>query len=129
MYKLKDNSFKSAVLQQVVYLFYNHDPKFYERLDANEMLLGFENGVYDFTTLSFREGIPNDYLTFTTGYDYIENTEHEQEILEMLSQILPDKDILHYTISDPLQQRHFPLWQHNIVEDGVLFVFLLHNHH
>jgi P4 family phage/plasmid primase-like protien len=98
MYKLKDNSFKSAVLQQVVYLFYNHDPKFYERLDANEMLLGFENGVYDFTTLSFREGIPNDYLTFTTGYDYIENTEHEQEILEMLSQILPDKDILHYTL-------------------------------
>jgi P4 family phage/plasmid primase-like protien len=100
---LKNVSFKSLVIKQLVYLFNHHDPKFYELLDTNEKLIGFENGVYDFKTCEFRSGKPDDYLTFSTGYDYIEYTgiddSRVQDIYSMLKQILPNPEILHYTLT------------------------------
>lgn len=98
---LKNVSFKSMIIKQLVYLFNEHDPKFYERLDTNENLIGFENGVYDFKKCEFRDGKPQDYLTFSTGYDYQEYKKGKQveEILAMLKQILPNPEILDYTLT------------------------------
>jgi P4 family phage/plasmid primase-like protien len=99
---LKNISFKSAIIQQLTSLFYNHDKDFYKKLDTNEKLMGFENGVYDFETLEFRDGRPEDYLTFSTGYNYIEfdNTSRDYtDIITMLSQIIPDPVMLNYILT------------------------------
>ncbi|KAJ3279589.1 hypothetical protein HDU79_000450, partial [Rhizoclosmatium sp. JEL0117] len=42
---------------------------FESRLNANQDLLGFTNGVYDLARGEFRATRSTDYLTFTTGYD------------------------------------------------------------
>ncbi len=98
---LKDIGFKSSIMKQLVIVFHENDPKFYEKLDSNEKLLGFENGVFDFNTNKFRQGKLEDYLTFTTGYNYIPyDPDHEYSIAihKMLSQILPESHILKYTL-------------------------------
>lgn len=68
--KLKDVRFKENVMKACAAKFY--DRKFEEKLDNNIYLLGFENGVYDFEAKCFRDGMPDDNLTFSTGYDYLE---------------------------------------------------------
>lgn len=48
-----------------------YDPEFQSRLDSKASVLGFNNGVYDFDMGKFREGRPEDYVTLSTGYDYV----------------------------------------------------------
>ena len=33
-------------------------------------LLGFNNGVYDTRTKTFKDGTPDDYITKSVGYDF-----------------------------------------------------------
>jgi phage/plasmid-associated DNA primase len=47
--------------------------------------LGFNNGVLDLTTKTFREGNEYDYISFTTGYDF---SEPDAEKLEKLRKII-----------------------------------------
>ena len=61
--KLKITSFKKNVIQECKELF--HDPKFEEKLNSNRNLLGFENGIYDLENCEFRDGLPEDYITFS----------------------------------------------------------------
>lgn len=99
--KLENVSFKTNVLQDAKYLFFNHDIDFAKKLDSNPMLIGFENGVYDLETFQFRPGRMDDYITFTTGYDYFEydeNDPHVQEIFEFLEKILTNKEVREYTL-------------------------------
>jgi len=65
------------------------------------MLIGFNNGIYDLSKFEFREGKYDDYLTLTTGYDYIEYTNDDpkiNEIMTFLSQIITDNDIKQYLL-------------------------------
>ena len=99
--KLENVSFKNSILAQVVYLFKTYDNDFYVNLDSTPNLLGFKNGVYDFDTSKFRKGIQNDYVTFSTGYDYIEYDEKSQQvrdIYDFLSKIIPNRRVLEYTL-------------------------------
>ena len=66
--KLKDIRFKESVMKACSYKFY--DKKFVEKLDNNIYLLGFNNGVYDFKTRCFRDGMPDDNISLSVGYDY-----------------------------------------------------------
>ena len=76
--KLKDESFRNNVMSSCSLLF--HDPKFYEKLDENVNLIGFENGVYDLENYEFREGLPEDYISFSTGINYTTYEENESVI-------------------------------------------------
>lgn len=100
--KLENVNFKNSILQQLTYLFKNHDPDFCSKLDSNPHLLGFKNGVYNLQTNIFsNHGKVDDYITFSTGYDYIsydENDETVQDIYKFLSQIIPNKKVLEYTL-------------------------------
>ena len=99
--KLENVAFKSNVMNQVGYLFKNHDPEFCGRLDENPYLIGFSNGVYDLKKNEFRQTSGEDYLTFSTGYEYKEYDESNeivQEIYEFLSKIIPNKRVREYLL-------------------------------
>jgi phage/plasmid-associated DNA primase len=69
---LKNIPFKKNIIEACSYKFY--DSEFKQKLNANVHLLGFNNGVFCIKPedMGFRDGVPEDYITFTVGYDYID---------------------------------------------------------
>lgn len=99
--KMENVSFKNNVMSQIVYLFKAYDADFYKSLDENPYLVGFKNGVYDFSRMMFRKGVQSDYVTFSTEYEYIdydENNEYVKEIYEFLGKIITNKKVREYTL-------------------------------
>jgi P4 family phage/plasmid primase-like protien len=78
---LKNESFKASLLKSCARRFY--DAKFEEKLDDNPYLMGFENGIYDFKNRCFRNGVPDDYVSLSTEYDYEEFEENDDIIQEI----------------------------------------------
>lgn len=79
--------------------FYNEN--FYKIIDQDKDLIGFENGIYDLKNMEFRGGVSSDYVSMSTGYDYQEHSPEEpiyQEVITLISQILPDPDTMHFTL-------------------------------
>lgn len=79
--KLRDSTFKNKIIDELEKFFC--DLKFEEKLDSNPHLIGFENGVYDLRQLEYRDGKPDDYLTFSTGYDYQSFNEDDDQIIQI----------------------------------------------
>lgn len=50
----------------------SNDVSRYKKLDTNNYLIGFTNGVFDLTVHEFRQGRPDDYVSMTVGYAYID---------------------------------------------------------
>lgn len=98
--KLENVSFKKNIMSEMHFLFKSLEPRFIEKLDGNPYLLGFKNGVYDLKNNIFRKGDSNDYLTLSTGYDYIDyqDSVEVREIYEFLSKIVPNKKVLEYLL-------------------------------
>lgn len=67
--KLKITSFKDNIVKECKEVFYIE--KFEEKLDSRCHLIGFENGVFDLDAYEFREGRPEDYISFSTGINYL----------------------------------------------------------
>jgi phage/plasmid-associated DNA primase len=62
-------------------------------LDSKWNLFGFNNVVYDLEEEIFREYKYDDYVSMTTGYDWIEPTNEEiNELKKILRQIMPDEE-------------------------------------
>jgi P4 family phage/plasmid primase-like protien len=78
-YKLKDVPFKKNILEACRSKFYIE--KFEEKLDDCPWLLGFNNGIYDLNNHCFRKGVPDDYVTLSTGYDYLEYTYDHPDVI------------------------------------------------
>jgi len=97
--KLKTTTYKENVLRQCALLFI--DSEFEEKLDSNRNLLGFNNGVYDLKNDVFRAGTPEDYITFTVGYNYKEfsmKNKYVKAIHEFFDKIQPEKDMKEYML-------------------------------
>lgn len=63
-----------------------------KKLDFDEKwwLFGFDNKVLDLKTHTFRDYQPDDYITITTFYDWVEPTEEEINTVEnIIKQIMP----------------------------------------
>lgn len=99
--KLETTPYKKNILEELANIYYHKDSQFYKKLDSNPLLIGFENGVYDLSLFKFRQGLFNDYITFSTGYDYIEtkNNDEREKIMEFLSKIITDNDIKEYLLT------------------------------
>lgn len=98
-YKLRDYTFKMKIMKECQIMFY--DSQFESNLDSNPYLIGFENGVYDLRNAEFRDGRPEDNISLTTGNDYIEFKEDDENIIGIymfLTQIFPDCDLRDYVL-------------------------------
>lgn len=97
---LKDKSKKDKLMEECVHLFY--DPDFEEMVDNNKKLIGFDNGVIDFNTKTFREGRPEDYISRSTKNNYLTRNEIENfdtkknEIEDFMKKLFPKEELCNY---------------------------------
>ncbi|KAJ1566034.1 hypothetical protein HK096_003915 [Nowakowskiella sp. JEL0078] len=71
------------------------------KLDQHKGLICFTNGIYDLDNNIFRSPQADDYITLSTCYDYITNTDTTPEyveLIEFLKKIIPIPDVLHYVL-------------------------------
>ena len=50
----------------------SNDINRFKKLDTNNYLIGFTNGVFDLDAHEFRQGRPDDYVSMTVGYPYVD---------------------------------------------------------
>lgn len=96
---LKKTGFKENVMKECRELFL--DETFVKKVDENRHLLACRNGVFDMNTCLFRDGKPEDCLSFSTNLDYNEEMPHTSfrewpEIRDFLHKILPNKAVRKY---------------------------------
>lgn len=98
--KLKMAHFKNNIFKECKELFYLPSKDFYEKLDENKYLLGFENGVYDFEAGCFRDGMPTDFITYSVGYDYIHepDTDYMKVLKDLIYSMFPT-DVIPYMLN------------------------------
>lgn len=72
----------------------------YEKMDSiNPNLIGFENGVYDLKENIFRNAMPEEYISVTTGYNYkIADSILKKEAMKLFETIFPDQEELKYVL-------------------------------
>lgn len=95
--KLKNSGFKDSVMKECKALF--TDEKFEELLDNHPHLIGFDNGVYDLRLHEFRDGLPDDFISFTTGRHYIPfdpTAAESQEIDQFLASVFTNDNVRKY---------------------------------
>ena len=97
--KLKTTSFKKNVMEECRLLFL--DEELSARLDTAKHLMAFNNGVFDTSTMEFRDGKADDYLSFTTGVDYHPAKSYKdyvcwEDLWRFLTSILPDGETRTY---------------------------------
>ncbi len=71
-----------------------------DKMDQNKQLIAFTNGVYDLSLFTFRQGLPEDYITrqMTIPYD-ITLTMENPKVIKMLNffkKIFPDEELFEY---------------------------------
>lgn len=94
--RLCDVSFVKKVMTRLAHFRLNGG--FVEQLDANRVLLGFNDGVYDLTTYTFRAGEPEDRVSMTVGYDFphVPDKDTCREILKFFNDIQPEEENRRY---------------------------------
>lgn len=98
--QLRTRKYKDDIMTECKELLY--DKTFTAKLDSNIYLMGFENGVYDLKNQVFRPGSPNDYVSFTTGINYMEYDENNVNIgnvMELFRKIQPDSGLFDYLLT------------------------------
>jgi P4 family phage/plasmid primase-like protien len=98
---LKKTAFKSNVMRECRELFF--DESFNAKIDSNKDLIAFNNGVFDLKTLEFRDGKPDDYISFSTGIDYDSDKQYYEypewpKVEKFLQQVLPDPEVREYFV-------------------------------
>jgi P4 family phage/plasmid primase-like protien len=97
--KLKRTGFKESVMKECRELFL--DEQLALKLDENKNLIAFENGVFDTQTLEFRDGKPEDYISFSTKITYDPERHYSTyacwaELDKFLRSILPNENVRRY---------------------------------
>ncbi len=116
--KLYTSGFKDSVMKECVGLFY--DDEFYNKLNSDPYLIGFANGVVNLHAermlsngekeyyVEFREGKPDDYISFMAGrwlpkqcepieyISYNPEDQEQKEIDEFMTKVFPRKDLRDY---------------------------------
>jgi len=98
--KLETSGYCAGVMQMCQIMFRRNAKEFVEALDSNPHLLGFENGVYDFEKAEFRAGRPEDMVSFSTGYDYMDevDTRVKGELMKFLESLMNKQENLTFLL-------------------------------
>lgn len=97
--QLKNAGYKDSIMKECRTLFV--DESFEEMLDSRSHLIGFENGVYDLKMHMFRDGMPDDYISYTTRINYVAyNAEslEASEINDFFCKIFTNKNLRNYIL-------------------------------
>jgi P4 family phage/plasmid primase-like protien len=97
--RLKTTVYKDYVLKECAELFY--EEKFDEHLDAGTSIICFENGVFDLEAHVFREGRPDDYVSLSTGVNYVpfcEDAPAVRELRRFFAQVHADPAVREYVL-------------------------------
>jgi P4 family phage/plasmid primase-like protien len=114
---LKMIPFQENIMKACERKFY--DDTFIKKLDSNPFLIGFENGIYDLKLECFRNGIPDDYIQLSVGYDYIEYNKNDlliKDIYKYFEQVQTEIEMREYlltflaTMCDGKQLQMFVVW-------------------
>ena len=103
--QLKNTTFKANIMTECSEIFWdqgNKGNKFCDKLDESPHLIGFLNGVYDLNKMEFRNGRPEDYISMTTGINYIEYDPNDIDIIsiyEFLEKVLPNHNVREYVLT------------------------------
>lgn len=118
--RLRTPSFKSGIMSECMEIFYDYAEEFCEKLDSNNNLLGFDNGVYELDSGIFRDGRAEDFLTLSTKNDYIEynwNDPTVKAVLNFFSKIYTNPKVREYVLrmlasflSGSTREEKFPIW-------------------
>ena len=81
--RLKETQFKSNIMSELQEFFYDKEKDFLEKLDQNNNLIGFTNGVYDLVSETLRKGRPEDFVSLSTKIEYIPYDPKSEEIKEI----------------------------------------------
>ena len=86
------------IMKEASHKFYS--PQFYQLLDSKPDILCFTNGVIDFETQRFRNGVPEDYTHKHTRIPYVPLSQCNQhtvsEVNTFMSQLFPDAELCEY---------------------------------
>ena len=97
---LKKTCTKNNIMTEAEDIFYSKNKDFEEKLNLNNNLIGFNNGIYDIEKLEFRNGNMNDYISITVGYEYKnEYSEKINDIIKFFEEIQPDKEEREYLLT------------------------------
>lgn len=100
---LGNTALKNNIMTELVEIFYlknNKNRDFVSKLDNNKYFIGFNNGIYDLQNFEFRDGKPEDFISMTVGYNYIDkHTDKFEELLNFLHDIQPNNDDYEYMIT------------------------------
>jgi len=78
----------------------NKSRDFVKRLDTNNNLIGFNNGVYDLVAHTFRQGKQEDMITMSVGYDYVKHyTKNHYDLCKFLYKVQPDEKEREYLLT------------------------------
>ena len=95
--QLKSSGYKDSVMKECKCMF--TDELFDQLLDSQPHLLCFENGVYDLKMHEFRDGLPDDYVSFCTKRYYIPYnpcSEEAQDIRMYFTQVFTNDSVRRY---------------------------------
>jgi P4 family phage/plasmid primase-like protien len=96
---LNRSAMRNNIMTECKYKF--NDESIRIKLDTNPYLMGFKNGVLDLNTLQFRDGKPDDYISKSTGYDFIPYDDFAMElnpIQNYLGKVFVDPELREYCI-------------------------------
>lgn len=99
--QLEDGARRKRILEDAVELFHEYRPDFLEVLDTANKLV-FTNGVFDFDTMSFNDGKPEDYMSMQLKIPYhpVDETSADyQFVMSFMSAIQPDEATRDYLLT------------------------------
>jgi len=94
---LNTNTFKNGIIKECSAIAY--DPDFLTNMNENINLIGFNNGVYDLELDCFRDGCPDDNISYTVGYNYIpynDEDEYSVEIKNFIEKLQGEPGMVEY---------------------------------
>lgn len=95
---LKNAPYKANIMKELEEIFAVLQADFYDKLDENKGLLAFNNGVYDLEGGCFRDGLPDDMVKFSSGYDYLteDNEDNRQLINKFMYSMFESDEMVNY---------------------------------